>query len=91
MPRGKVVATANLVGAGKVVEIPDPYHALEDGHVWIKQGYVTTAIKTDPYGDYSAGRWIWFLEDIRKLDKPIPARGMQRLWELHTEITECLT
>lgn len=87
MPRGKVVATARLAGAGKVLDYQSD---LEEGHVWVKEQYVASAIKTDPYGDYSVGRWIWFLEDIRKLDKPIPAKGMQRIWQLPPDIAEQL-
>ena len=38
-------------------------------------------VKVDPYGDFSPGRWLWFLEDIEKVDPPIPARGCQaRVW-----------
>ena len=33
------------------------------------------------YGDYSAGRWAWLLDDLRVLPEPIPARGSQGLWE----------
>jgi activating signal cointegrator 1 len=42
-------------------------------------------IDVDPiereYGDYSADRWAWMLEDVQRLDKPIPAKGMLGLWE----------
>jgi hypothetical protein len=32
-------------------------------------------------GDYSAGRFGWVLNNVRKLQNPIPARGFQQLWE----------
>jgi activating signal cointegrator 1 len=32
------------------------------------------------YGDYSPGRYMWILSDIRKLPDPIPAKGSMRLW-----------
>ena len=82
LPRGVIVATARLMSAPQVIQdklILYPHYVRLSDH---------TIVKVDPYGDYSVGRWIWFLGDIRKLDKPIPARGMQRLWELPPEIAE---
>jgi hypothetical protein len=40
------------------------------------------------YGDYSPGRWAWFLDDIEPLpdDKIVPCKGMLGLWEVPTEI-----
>lgn len=35
----------------------------------------------DPYGDYTAGRFVWTLEDVRRLRRPIPARGFQGFWK----------
>jgi hypothetical protein len=32
------------------------------------------------FGDYTPGRFAWILEDVHQLAKPIPAKGMQRLW-----------
>jgi hypothetical protein len=34
-----------------------------------------------PWGDFTPGRWAWLLGDIVKLAEPIPARGLQGLWE----------
>lgn len=34
-----------------------------------------------PYGDFSAGRWAWMLEDVVPLEVPVAAVGKQRLWE----------
>ncbi len=31
-------------------------------------------------GDYSAGRYGWVLNNVRKLPEPIPYRGQQGLW-----------
>ena len=35
-------------------------------------------------GYYSPGRWGWILANIVKPPRPIPARGMQRLWNFDT-------
>ena len=31
-------------------------------------------------GDYRLGRYAWKLENVKKLDKPIPYKGQQWLW-----------
>lgn len=33
------------------------------------------------FGDFTPGRYAWILDDIKPLDNPIPAKGMQGLWE----------
>jgi hypothetical protein len=33
----------------------------------------------DLFGDYSAGRWAWRLEDVHPVEPHVPARGA-RLW-----------
>lgn len=33
------------------------------------------------FGDYRRGRYMWVLRDVKRLEKPIPARGYQGLWE----------
>lgn len=35
----------------------------------------------EQFGDYSAGRFAWRLENVRLLERPISARGLQGLWE----------
>lgn len=37
-------------------------------------------------GDYSPGRWAWFLGYVYALSKPVPCRGALGLWELPAEI-----
>jgi hypothetical protein len=32
-------------------------------------------------GDFSRGRWAWFLEDVHTLSEPVPCRGALGLWE----------
>ena len=33
-----------------------------------------------PFGDFSIGRFAWEITNVRPIE-PIPAKGMQRLWE----------
>lgn len=35
------------------------------------------------FGNYGPGRWAWKLTEVEVLAEPIPARGMQKLWEWH--------
>ena len=44
--------------------------------------YGQTIIPPDVYGDFSVGRALWVLDNIRSVDPPVAARGRQRLWQL---------
>lgn len=46
--------------------------------------YADTYIPGKPelmFGDYSIGRYMWYLEGIARIPEPIPARGALGLWE----------
>ena len=86
MPLGAVVATAVLEGCvqvvcsgfGPVIEEDDS----GPEKVWVlpknaPEPYQPYQMDADPYGDYSEGRWIWLLKDIRAVDPPVEARGFQ--------------
>ena len=66
LPLGCIVATCELRG---VYPVEDVYHRLYE------------LPNESHFGDFSAGRFAWRLTDVVCLDKPIPARGAQRLWE----------
>ncbi|HEX4620189.1 MAG TPA: ASCH domain-containing protein [Myxococcaceae bacterium] len=71
LPRGAVVATARLIccePTGDVIVAVD----MMDRH---------GAPFEEAFGDYSPGRWMWFLEDVAPLADPVPARGALSLWE----------
>jgi hypothetical protein len=38
------------------------------------------------FGDYSPGRFMWLLTNIRALPEPIPAKGALGLWEYDGEL-----
>lgn len=66
-PLGAVLAISNLIDC---VEITPAFTAnLSD--------------KELAFGDYTSGRFAWVLEDTHQLATPIPARGMQRLWNFN--------
>jgi hypothetical protein len=68
---------------------------------WLPRGAVTcTAILAaslpaetvppDPFGDYSAGRWAWRLDDVRPIKPHVPAKGKQ-LWGWPWTVPESVT
>lgn len=38
------------------------------------------------YGDYSFGRYAWFLEDVIKLPQPVVCKGALSLWEVSSDV-----
>lgn len=81
LPLGAVVATALVAGAyrssGCIIGAP--------GFVGLngsQNGSPARAeIAMDDWGDFSWGRWLWVLDEIEAISPPIPARGMQGVWE----------
>lgn len=70
LPCGVVIATCNLVDC-----------------VPITPEFVATLSEQErTFGNYTPGRYAWILADVRRLDKPIPMNGRQRLWELDERI-----
>jgi activating signal cointegrator 1 len=97
LPTGAVIATCNLVAIvptellvwvdkgnlktswWPIVEdwgIVDPLAAVTGAEV---------AHVERPYGDYSPGRFAWLLSSVQALDKPVPAKGHQQLWNWDPE------
>ncbi len=58
-PSGVILATANLTDCIKIT--PKYISTLSEDEIAL--------------GDYTAGRYAWVLEDIKKLPCPIPAKG----------------
>jgi hypothetical protein len=84
LPLGAVVAVATLVDVVPIVADGMGIQQWSDGRlIWIRGGDLEDVDLTDqaPWGDFSPGRFAHFLDDVRKLDEPIPARGRQGLWE----------
>lgn len=75
LPRGVIVATANLTTCA-----PTDRLACE-GVSFILDGKYDFQSPEWKYGNYEAGRWGWVLDDIKPLGPPILATGKQGLWE----------
>ena len=79
-PCGVVVATAELYSVSQVdrhESNPNGSRVAYSRGVYPEQGM---AVLIDPFGDYSVGRYLWHLRDIRKLPEPVPATGRQGIW-----------
>ena len=60
---------------GQVVAICKLYDCEEIKNANVPRG------KERYFGDYRRGRFMWFLRDVKRLEKPVPVRGHQGLWE----------
>lgn len=68
LPLGKIVATCDLVD---IIEMTPEFIDL----VKSARGYEYN------FGVYEVGRYAWILEDVKPLEKPIPAKGALSIWE----------
>lgn len=76
LPQGKVVAVVTVVDA---LEVVGP--GFEHGTVLARHADGREEqLVAERFGDYGAGRWIWRLADVVKLDEPVPVRGRQGIW-----------
>jgi hypothetical protein len=81
LPLGSIIATANLVDC---VTTNYPMSFSFDGTRM-------RPLSNSPefaFGDYSANRFMWFLEGVRKLPAPVPCKGALSLWEVPQEILD---
>jgi hypothetical protein len=76
-PLGFVIATCELISIKKI----DEYDWLP-GAVW-KFGtrYWNGSEQEKAFGDYTQGRYMWFLANVKILPEPIAAKGALLLWE----------
>lgn len=68
LPRGMVIATAVLVDVVPTSEL-------------VRREVPWGSRFEHDFGDYSPGRWAWFLGDVQPLSEPVPARGALGLWD----------
>ena len=77
LPRGAVVATAELVGCwgitGNFGECACLLHILQEGQAAVRGNELL-------FGDFSTGRYAWELANVQALPEPVPCRGQQGLW-----------
>jgi hypothetical protein len=74
--RGAIVAVGNLAGCRTTN--PGVLGRPDDAPLAWSDEYA--------FGDYSPGRWMWFLEDVRALPEPIACRGALGLWDVPWDV-----
>ena len=81
IPAGAVLATATLAGMARVEHVDlTSGHAVHDVDTEMGSAAGTGRTPIDPWGDFSSGRWLWSLADVKAFPKPVPAIGRQGLW-----------
>ena len=93
LPLGVIVATARVDGCVRVLsngftKMSEP---ADPGRVWVvdrsgQEHRDAYQMDSDPYGDYSEGRWIWLLSSIRAVEPPIEATGRRGVWTLPPQV-----
>ena len=83
LPRGAVIATADLVECWEILELGQIIG--EKRAVWIRDsdGFGKTKmidLKEILFGDWTPGRFAWELANVKALPMPVPCRGRQGLW-----------
>lgn len=88
-PFGAIVCTAKLAGTFQVLgveQVTGTVRIVEGRH----RGALQQPYSADIYGDWSPGRWIWCLEDVRKLTRPVPTRGYQQVWAMPLVVQQAI-
>jgi len=76
-PLGAVIATCELIGVDQFGEWINEHEPM----VWNRgRCYFELTPQERAFGDYSIGRYGWFLGNIERLPEPIPAKGALGLW-----------
>ena len=93
LPLGAVVATARLDGCVRVLSggFASFAERADPGMVWVVDRFGLEdrdayRMYSDPYGDYSEGRFVWLLSEIRRVEPPIEATGRQGIWKLPIQV-----
>lgn len=81
LPRGEIIAVCDLLGC-EVISYgwPSNQQIAYDGK-WGRAHYPYRLTDQErAFGDYSVGRYVWLLDNVRALPKPIPTKGSLGLW-----------
>jgi activating signal cointegrator 1 len=83
VPRGAMVATARLVDCQRLV-LQEGMKFLDHGDhlALVPRAAVPHLEAYHQLVDRTVGRWLWILEDVKRLEPPAPAKGGHGLWSL---------
>ena len=79
LPRGAVIATADLVECHSIHRDPKTHRIRLSGSRGM-QGGVSMCSPEAFFGDYTPGRFAWEWANVKPLSQPAPCRGQQGLW-----------
>ena len=91
LPRGCIIATAELVNCWHIVYHPGPNVDIAK-HIPIGAEldvprkhpdfgrYIVPTEQEMLFGDWTPGRYAWEFANMKMLPEPIPAKGGQRIW-----------
>lgn len=84
LPRGAIIATADLVECWKIDAIGHVVDGSKSAHItggpFHGKGNIISG-KEILFGNWTPGRYAWEFANMTMLPEPIPAKGKQRLWE----------
>ncbi len=84
---GAIIAVAELLECYPADAIPDVY--CRQGANWYTRLTLQPLSESErALGDFSAGRFAWFLYPVRIVSPVVPCRGMQGIWTVPPEIEE---
>ncbi|AZK46411.1 ASCH domain-containing protein [Paenibacillus lentus] len=82
LPTGAVIAVCELAGSYQIYDtIDNGTHIVRcpnDRYDFDKVEYIRRPERN--FGWWESGSYAWELDNVRMLSEPIPAKGMQRLW-----------
>jgi hypothetical protein len=76
LPRGVIVAVANLTVVHRVEDVRDSLGGKHEGRL------------EKAFGDYTDGRWAWRLDDVVALPRPLECKGERRLWDVPLDLLD---
>jgi len=83
LPRGKIIAMCELVSMQEIT--PSYFFGVRSDWKWVGPDGRQYRYELDDqeriFGDYTPGRYAWLLDNIKRLDQPMPAKGKLGLWE----------
>lgn len=93
LPTGAIIATAELVNVWSIVyhpgsDIDKAQHIRVGGELNVDKHHpdfgriIVPTAQELIFGDWTPGRFAWEMQNVQMLDKPIPAKGRQGLWNL---------
>jgi activating signal cointegrator 1 len=87
VPFGKIVAVCELIAVREIRFDPDKFVGWEWRNKAGRTRLHELTEQERAFGDYRPGRWAWLLDNIKRLDQPVPAKGKLGLWEWDVTVT----